>query len=64
MAAVFGNQYADVEVAPLSELLPIINQAVVGQGAPAFNDNEAIAACEEMGKLEEILYSDGAVYRI
>jgi DNA replication licensing factor MCM3 len=64
IAAVFANQYADTEVAPLAELLPVINAGVAAAGQPTFGEAEAAAACEEMTKVDEIMFSDGAVYRI
>jgi DNA replication licensing factor MCM3 len=64
IASVFANQYADTEVVQLVELLPVINEGVAAMGQPLFSSAEAAAACEEMTKADEIMFSDGAVYRI
>ena len=62
LAEVLNNVLQDEEQVALAELLPLINAGL--KTTTLFGTIEATAACEKMSELNEIMLSEGVVYKI
>ena len=62
LAEVLNNVLQDEEQVALAELLPLINAGL--KTTTLFGTVEAKAACEKMSELNEIMLSEGVVYKI
>lgn len=62
VASAFATHLQDAEAVQMTTLLPIINE-----GLPTdtlFGTAEATAACQVMTESDELMYSEGIVYKV
>jgi len=62
VAGLFAGRLADEEAIPFDTLLNMVNEGL--EPAHKFNATEATQVCEVMSQAEQILLSDGIVYKI
>ena len=62
MAHAFARQLQDEESIYLKDLLQVVNEGL--PVAELFGSAEAEAACNEMERTNDLMISDGMVYRI
>lgn len=62
LASLFATRLVDVEQLFLAELVAMVNEGMSPNSA--FTEAEATAACEVMTEANEIMLSEGIVYRI
>lgn len=62
MAELFRGKLQDNESDFLSDLLPLVNEGLPIE--ELFSTAEATLACESMGEANELMISEGIVYRI
>ena len=61
LAKLFSSTLQDEETFYFADLLAAVNE---GLGQPPFTDAEATAAMQRMNDAEELMLSDGIVYKI
>ena len=62
LAHLFATRLQDTEQMFLTDLLPMINEGL--EISSLFGTIEATAACQVMGDADDLMISDGIVYRM